>query len=113
MSATITIKRGETLSYSATLADDDGVAVNLTGYTLASSIRQARDTSATPTTVTVTKDPDQTTNPGVFTLVVAAATTDAWTPGVRLAMDVKVTAPASTVAKTDTIFLDVVEDMTR
>lgn len=112
MHPTLSIKRGETIRLPAVYStDEEETPVDLTGYTLASTIRD-RATRVAVATVAVTVDPDQVANTGVFTLYVSAATTASFEVGAPLALDVKITAPGGDITKTETVALVVEEDMT-
>jgi hypothetical protein len=107
---TITIrhKRGATLSYAGLVADSSDVPIDLTGYTVTCELRDASLTLASAATVTML---DQVTDPGRFTITVPAASTETWTAGRALRMDVRIESP-SRVDYTDTWLIDVVERIT-
>lgn len=104
----VTHKRGATLSWAGALADDAGVAVDLTGYTLTAQVRDASRSLITEATVTLA---DQITSPGVFSVVVGASDTAAW-PLATLLTDVRVVSPSGHVDYTETIRIDVKERQT-
>jgi hypothetical protein len=106
------IKPGATLRLPGTLTDDDGVAVDLTGYTLSSQVR-TRGTAELVATATVTPDADQTTNPGRFVVRVEASATEDWSPGVDLALDIRIEEPGSDVDITETVLVTVLRAETR
>lgn len=112
MAKGLEIKPGATLRVPGTLTDDSGVAVDLTGYTLSSQVR-TRGTAELVATATVTPDADQTTNPGVFEVHVAAAVTATWSPGVDLAMDIRIVQPDSDVDLTETVLVSVLRAETQ
>lgn len=106
------VKMGATLRVPGTLTDDDGAAVDLTGYALSSQVR-TRGTAQLVATATVTAHPDQSTHRGEFELLVPAATTATWAPAVDLALDVRIVAPGGDVAITETVPVTVLRAETR
>lgn len=112
MSRGLTIKAGATLRVPGALTDDSGVAVDITGYTLTSQVR-TRGTAELVATATVTPDPDQTTNPGLFEVLVEDSVTATWSPGVDLAMDIRIVQPDSDVALTETVLVTVLRAETQ
>lgn len=103
-------KVGDTF-YRACVESADGAPLDLTGYTLAAQVRTAAKGTLV-CAMTVTKDADQGANPGVFTLLVAAADTAEWTPGVRLAFDVQFTSGGGFVHSMPTVYIDPVTEIT-
>ncbi len=84
-----------------------GVAVDLTGYTVACDIVTAAGRTLVDA-ADVTIDADQTTNPGKFTVEVLD--TDAWSPGVRLAFFVRFTSPGGVKRSSPWCLIDVLAD---
>jgi hypothetical protein len=90
--ANLTIDQGSSFSTSIALTDNDGVALNLTGYTGAAQLRK-HYTSSTAVTFTVTIDALN----GEVTLSLTATQTAALTAG-RYVYDVELTI-GSTVSR--------------
>lgn len=97
-------KRGTTVRLRCTHSLS-GSTVNLTGYTLAASARLGT-ASARPLTVTI--DPDQTANRGVFTLT---SDTTSWELG-RHRVDVRFTTPSADRYYSETFQIDITEPVT-
>lgn len=92
----ITIKRGDTLLVSATVRNKDRSAVNLTGYTVASEIRNEAGTLLAALTATITSP-----TTGVYTLSASPGATATWPAGSYFA-DVKYTSGGGQVTHTAT-----------
>jgi hypothetical protein len=104
----INFKRGDTFSLDCTRKDSGGTAINLTGYTITSSVKMGGSFSDT-LTVTVTN-----AAAGQFTLTKAAANTASWpisTDDSPLLCDVQFVL-SGTVKSSETFEIDVVEDIT-
>lgn len=106
MAKTITHRAGDTFSRSATWKVG-GVAVDLTGYTVACDIVTAAGRMLVDA-ADVTIDADQVANPGKFTIEVLD--TDAWSPGVRLAFFVRFTSPSGHKRSSPWCLIDVLAD---
>lgn len=81
------LKRGSTLRLHC-VHSLGGVEVDLTGYTVTAAAKRGR---GEPIALTVTVDPDQSTNPGVF---VATADTEEWPTG-NYAIDMGFDGPST------------------
>jgi hypothetical protein len=103
---TITHRAGDTFSRSATWKVG-GVAVDLTGYTVACDIVTAAGRTLVDA-ADVTIDADQVANQGKFTIEVLD--TDAWSPGVRLAFFVRFTSPSGHKRSSPWCLIDVLAD---
>lgn len=106
--STIIHKRGDTLSLGLTW-DEEGEPIDLTGYTIAAQLRDARDELVMALTVAIA---DQTTQRGQFTLTATAAQTALW-PVAPLSCDVQFTAPSTVVVSSATFVVQVERDITR
>ncbi|EDM71039.1 hypothetical protein RAZWK3B_16620 [Roseobacter sp. AzwK-3b] len=95
--------RGDTFIANGTYTDDQGVPVNLTGYSIAC---QAKGNGAT---LTLTSQITDAAN-GQYTLTADPATTRDWEPGDYLA-DIEYTL-AGVVSSTDRFVFRVLEDVT-
>lgn len=103
----ITIKRGDTLSVAGVAAQDSGVALNLTGYTVRSQVRSSAGALVAALSVTVTS-----ATLGTFTLDATAAATASWLTG-RHVCDVEYTSAGGIVSSTETFAVVVLDDVTR
>jgi hypothetical protein len=107
--ADISHKKGDTLSYACSWKDSSGVAINLTGYTLACQVRATNFVDTLTTTVTSAVN-------GLFTLSATATQTATWpvTDGSlsRLFCDVQFTVGA-VVVSTETFQIVIVQDITQ
>lgn len=97
-------KRGTTLRLRCTHSLS-GSTVNLTGYTIAANAELKTSSSIA---LTVTIDPDQTANRGVFTLT---SDTTAWAVG-RYRVDVRFTTPSADRYYSETFQIDISEPVT-
>jgi hypothetical protein len=104
--ATITHKRGDTFELTMTL-ETQGVAVDLTDFTISCQMRDQIDALIQTFTVVKT-DP---TN-GVFTVSATDAETYLW-PVANLFTDIEFIALDSTVSSSDTFSIQVTKDITR
>lgn len=104
--ATITHKRGDTFELTLTL-ENDGNAVDITNFTIASQIRQQDDVLVQALTVTKT-DP---TN-GQFTLTSTDTETEGW-PIANLEVDVEFIEDTGVVSSSETFNINVLKDITR
>jgi hypothetical protein len=104
--ATITHKRGDTFELTLTL-ENDGNAVDITNFTIASQIRQQDDTLVQALTVTKI-DPVN----GQFTLTAVDTSTDDW-PIANLEVDVEFIEADGTVSSSETFNINVLKDITR
>ena len=91
--ANIVVDQGTTFTTSIYLTDDDGVAIDLSGYTGRSQIRK-HYTSSNSLSFTVTL----TANQGMVTLDLTSTQTSALTAG-RYVYDVEVVSSANVVAR--------------
>lgn len=102
--ATITAKRGDTLTISGTRTDAAGNAVSLAGVTVASEMKRNGTTqSLTATTIDAAS--------GTFRLTLDAATTATLNPGLWHS-DVEFTDVSGQVISTDTFTIELVTDIT-
>lgn len=108
MTASIRMKRGDTLLVDFSCTDEEGTAVDLTGYTARAQLRFADDD---PITLTVTIDPDQTSNTGLVSLEYEGATTS-WPVSTGL-IDIEFTDGDGRIESSETIELAVGRDVTR
>ena len=104
--ATINHKRGDTFDFLFT-AENNGVAIDLTGYTITSQARASDDTVLQSFTVTITSAVN-----GQFTLTAAVAATELWTPG-AYNMDIEFVDGSGVTVSTQTFTLNVIADVTR
>lgn len=86
MSPEFTLKVGDTLLARCVHRDDNGTPINLTaaGITITSAVRKSVGFQTYP--VTVTPDPDQIANPGVY---ICSADTSNWLPDNLMNWDVR------------------------
>ena len=103
---TITHKRGDTFELSATL-ENEGVAVDITNFTITSQIRQADDTLLQALTVTKTDAVN-----GAFTLSATAAQTETWGPA-TYESDIEFIEGGGEVNSSETFRIAVIKDITR
>lgn len=102
------IKQGNTLSITGQRRTAAGAAVDLTGYTVAATVRDPRnDSILAALTVTVTD-----AAAGQFTLGATAAQTATWPPG-AYRFDVRFTSAGGVVDSTDSTPLQVLRAETR
>ena len=104
----INFKRGDTFSLDCTRKDSGGTAINLTGYTITSSVKMGGSFSDT-LTVTVTD-----AAAGQFTLTKAAASTASWpisSEDSTVLCDVQFVL-AGVIKSSETFSIYVVEDIT-
>lgn len=104
--ATITHKRGDTFELSCTL-ENEGVAVDITNFTITSQIRATDDTLLQALTVTKTDSAA-----GAFTLTATAAQTEAWGPATYDA-DIEFIEGGGEVNSSQTFTIAVIKDITR
>lgn len=105
MTAPLRYKRGETLRLTMTLTDDDGAALDLTTYTLASKARLVSDTGdGTPLGDVVPTKDNQATNPG--RIFVDFGETDSTWPIGRVNIDVRYESASGDVRYTPTISVE-------
>jgi hypothetical protein len=97
------IKRGDTFLYSASVTEDDGTVVNLTGWDIDAQVRST--TGSLIDTLTVSTDDLAT---GQFTL---SANTTAWPIG-DVKFDIQYTTPAGVISSTDDVLVKVKADQT-
>jgi len=104
--ATITHKRGDTFELSCTL-ENQGVAVDITNFTITSQLRLPDDTLLQALTVTKT---DATA--GQFTLSATATETETW--GVaNYECDIEFIEAGGEVNSSQTFVISVIKDITR
>lgn len=104
--AVITHKRGDTFELNMTL-ENQGIAIDLTGWTIASQVRAGDDSLVDDLTVTITD-----AAAGQVTVSATAAETEQWPTG-QLDWDIEFTDPSGAVSSSDTITVTVVKDITR
>ncbi|HJV73180.1 MAG TPA: hypothetical protein VJ654_03075 [Noviherbaspirillum sp.] len=105
--ATIDFKLGDTFEYSGQFKDATGNPVDMTGWTTRSQIRDKATKSLIVELTTSWLD----ITLGIFHLVTDADTT-AW-PVASLLMDIQLTDSLSRVVSTDTLTINVIEDVTK
>ena len=104
--ATITHKRGDTFELSCTL-ENQGVAVDITNFTITSQVRQPDDTLLQALTVTKTDAAN-----GEFNLSATSAQTESW--GVQTYLcDIEFIEGGGEVNSTRTFEISVLKDITR
>ena len=86
-----------------------GVATDVTSITIRCQIRTG--SGKLVDTLTITKDADQVTNPGKFTITKTGAEVAEWPPGVHK-MDIEFTTDGEPHS-TETFFQPIIEDVTR
>lgn len=106
--ATIVHKRGDTFSRTCTYKRD-GVAYNLTGTTIAATIKDSSGATIDMLTATLLTQSGATL--GQFTLTKAYAATASWAIGTHQ-FDIQYTFPDATRISSGTVALQVVEDIT-
>lgn len=104
--ATITHKRGDTFAIACTI-ENAGVAVDITGWTIASQARGTDDTILQTFTVTIT---DAAT--GSFSISATSTQTELWTIG-NYSVDIEFIDDSGEVNSTETFTLSVIRDITR
>ena len=104
--AVITHKRGDTFQLTLTL-ENQGNAVDITNFTIASQIRDQDDQLVEALTVTKTDASN-----GVFTLSATDTQTETW-PIAKLDVDVEFIEPNNTVSSSETFNIQVIKDITR
>lgn len=104
--ATFIHKRGDTFSLSSSV-ENEGVAVDITGWTIESQVRQSDDTLVQALTVTITDAVN-----GLFTISATALQTESW-PIASLLCDIEFTEPSGEVNSTETFTISVQKDITR
>lgn len=103
---TITHKRGDTFELSCTL-ENEGVAVDITNFTITSQMRQTDDTLLQALTVTKTDAAN-----GAFTLSATPAETELW--GVQnYDCDIEFIEGGGEVNSSETFIISVIKDITR
>ena len=104
--ATITHKRGDTFELASTL-ESNGVAVDITSYTITSQARDEDDAVLQSFTVTKT----DATN-GAFSISATAAQTELWGLG-SYSVDIEFVDGSGEVNSSETFTLSVLRDITR
>jgi len=104
--ATIVHKRGDTFELSCTL-ENEGVAVDITNFTITSQVRGSDDVLLQALTVTKT---DATA--GEFTLTATSTQTESWGVQKYLA-DIEFIEASGEVNSSQTFTIDVLKDITR
>ena len=104
--ATITHKRGDTFAIACTI-ENAGVAVDITGWTVASQARGTDDAVLQTFTVTVTDAEN-----GSFAISATSTQTEAWALG-NYSVDIEFIDEAGEVNSTETFTLSVIRDITR
>lgn len=99
----ILLKRGDTLIWSCALADQSGVAVDLTNWVIESQVRDG-DTLIGELTIVPTSLPN-----GQFNL--QSGSTSAW-PVRNLFCDIQYTTPDGIVTSSETFIVSMVKDVT-
>lgn len=106
--ATIVHKRGDTFSAVGTLKDATGAAQNLTGVAIAARLTWP---DATTADLDVTLLTQSGATLGQYTLVKAYAATASWPLGVARC-DIQYTFPDATRRSTETLLIQITEDIT-
>lgn len=102
------IKRGDSLALDCQALADDGVTpIDITGWTLRSQIRNARDGLLAELSVTLTTPAE-----GRYSLTAALGATATWSPG-SAEMDIEYEDPAGLVQSTETVPVLILRDVTR
>lgn len=101
----VILKAGDTLSLAGTYTDSDGAAISLTGYTIASSVRQSDGTLVENLTCTITVAAS-----GTFSVSATATQTSDW-PTESLSCDIEFSV-GGVVVHTDTFTIVVQEAIT-
>lgn len=104
--ATITHKRGDTFELSATL-ENQGVAVDITNFTITSQVRQSDDALLQDLTVTKTDAAK-----GAFTLSATPAQTETWDVQ-PYDCDIEFIDGGGEVNSSNTFVISVLKDITR
>lgn len=104
--ATITHKRGDTFELSSTV-ENEGVAVDITNWTISSQARDEDDAVLQTFTVTKTDAIN-----GAFTITATAAQTELWGLG-NYSMDIEFIDASGDVNSSETFTLSVLRDITR
>lgn len=104
--ATIVHKRGDTFELSCTL-ENEGVAVDITNFTITSQVRGSDDVLLQALTVTKTSATD-----GEFTLTATSTQTESWGVQKYLA-DIEFIEANGEVNSSQTFTIDVLKDITR
>lgn len=105
--ATYTMKRGDDLSIPMRLTDpnNNGNAVDITGWTIQSQVRYSRELLA-DLNVTITNAAS-----GDFTISATPAVTELW-PNRKIKCDVQFDRPVTGRISSKTFYIDVEEDIT-
>ncbi len=104
--ATFIHKRGDTFALASSV-ENEGVAVDITNWTIESQVRQVDDTLVQNLTVTVTDAAN-----GLFTISATALETESW-PVANLFCDIEFTEVSGEVNSTETFTISVQKDITR
>ena len=103
---TIDIKAGETFALGCSFTDDDGAAIDLTGYTATCQVRDSDGTQIGALTVAVDAG-----SGGTFVLSATAATTVTWAVGSYVA-DIRLVSAGGEVHPSDTFGVRVINRIT-
>lgn len=109
MSINLTHKQGATFEYAGVVSDSTYTPISLTGYTITAQFRDEYGTLEGTATITLA---DQGTDPGEFTLSVAAADTVGWPAKQNILFDLRVASPGARVDYSETIVVRVVARQT-
>lgn len=104
--ATVTHKRGDTFELSCTL-ENDGVAVDITNFTITSQVRTVDDALLQALTVTKTD-----AVAGAFALSATSLQTETWVPATYEA-DIEFIEGGGEVNSSQTFTIAVIKDITR
>ena len=110
MSSPISFKLGSTWRFSGTLRDDAGAAIDLTGWSISSKLRDTSDVEVAALTCSV--DPDQVAHRGEFEVHASAAATSSWSPG-TVSWDVRLQDSGGDVSITRTVVVRLEQAVTR
>lgn len=103
---TITHKRGDTFAINCTI-ENQGVAVDVTNWTIACQARADDDTILQTFTVTITD-----AAAGLFTVSATPAQSELWSIG-NYSVDIEFIDGSGEVNSTETFILSVIRDITR
>ena len=102
-------KRGNSYALTCTYKEA-GSAVDVSNMTFRCQMRNSAGKLVAA--MTITKDPDQVTNRGKFTIAPTVEDTTGWQTGNHL-VDIEITDSDGTIRSSDTFYQPVIEDVTR
>lgn len=104
--AVIRFKRGDTFIFSAAITDSAGTAIDISGWTISAQIRNSSMGLIDDAVITVTDAAG-----GAYQLLVE--NTDAWAPGETYVMDIQYVDSGGVKISTETLYINVLEDVTQ